>query len=130
MKTIQISQYGGPEILQINKNTQKPALKKGQVLVENYAASINPFDYKIRSGAYRKMIPLSLPVTMGGDFAGTVMEIGEGVNDFKIGDQVYGQAIVLNGGSGAFAEYVASNTENMAKKPKNTNFEEAAALPL
>lgn len=130
MKAVQINSYGGREVLEINENAPKPFVTKGQALVEVYAASINPIDWKIRAGYLKKMAPLSFPATLGGDFAGVVKEVGENVADLKIGDEVYGSAILLNGGSGSFAEFVVSNITNLAHKPKSIDFIQAAALPL
>ncbi len=76
------------------------------------------------------MAHISFPFTLGGDFAGKVVDLSSDVTDFKIGNDVYGQAIVLNGGSGTMAEYTAANTLNTAIKPRSINFEEAGALPL
>lgn len=75
-------------------------------------------------------MPLKFPTTMGGDFSGIISKISDGETEYKVGDQVYGQAIVFNGGSGSFAERVASNTKNLYLKPKNIGFLEAASLPL
>lgn len=130
MKAVQINSYGGIEVLEINENTPIPTPQKGQVLVENHAASINPVDWKIRAGYLKEMAPLPFPATLGGDFAGVITEVGEDVADFKVGDEVYGSAILLNGGSGSFAQVLVANTTNMAHKPKNIDFVEAAALPL
>lgn len=129
MKAIQINKYGGVEVLEV-KDVPKPSLNKDQVLVEVYAASINPIDYKIRSGALKEWMPLEFPTTLGGDFAGVVSELGEEVEDFKVGDEVFGSAIVLGGGSGAFAEFASTKTSSIAVKPKSVNFSDAAALPL
>jgi len=130
MKAAQINSYGDPSVIHINENTPEPTLKPGQILVENAAASINPFDGKIRAGYLQKMIPLTFPVTLGGDFAGTVMQVAKDVVDFTAGDNVYGQAIILNGGSGTMAELVAANVANTALKPTKLRLEAAAALPL
>jgi NADPH:quinone reductase-like Zn-dependent oxidoreductase len=130
MKAVQINTYGGTEVIEVTNDAVKPTLKTGQVLVENRAASINPIDWKIRMGYLQKMAPVPVPITLGGDLAGTVVEVGTGVNDFKVGDEVYGQAIILNGGSGSMADFVAVNTANVSIKPKGISFEEAAALPL
>ncbi len=130
MKAVQINKYGGYEVLEVNDNTAKPSVGKGQVLVEVQAASINPFDWKVRAGYMKDFMPLNFPATMGGDFAGVVIEVGEGVSDFRVGDEVYGSANIFSGGSGSFAEFAAANTVNTAIKPKNTSFVEAAALPL
>lgn len=130
MKAVQINQYGGIDVLEVNENVPKPTPSKNQVLVEVYSASINPIDWKIRAGYLKEMAPLSFPATLGGDFAGIILEIGEDVLDFKVGDEVYGSAISLNGGSGSFAQSLVSNTANLAHKPKVANFIEAAVLPL
>jgi alcohol dehydrogenase len=129
MKAVQVTDYGGPEVIKIN-DVPKPSLQEGQVLVEVYGAGINPFDDKLRLGYMKPSIPLEFPWIIGGDFAGVVLELGEGVSDFKIGDEVYGQALILNGGSGAFAEFVAANAKNTALKPKNIDFGQAASLVL
>jgi alcohol dehydrogenase len=78
------------------------------------------------------MAPLQFPSTLGMDFSGVIKQVGEGVSssDFKQGDEVYGQAGVINGGSGAFAEMALAKIENIAHKPKRLSHNEAAALPL
>lgn len=130
MKAVQINTYGGIDVLEINENAPKPAPSKNQVLVGVHAASINPVDWKLRAGYLKEWMPLKFPATLGGDFSGVVREVGEGVSEFSIGDEVFGSAIVLNGGSGSFAEFVAANTGNTALKPKTVDFVEASALPL
>lgn len=129
MKAIQINSYGGPEVLQVVESPD-PSVNKGQVIIEVYAASINPFDWKFRAGYLQKMAPVPLPIILGGDFAGKVTKVAPGITEFKTGDEVYGQAIILNGGSGSFAQYVAANVTNTAFKPKTASFDEAGALPL
>jgi len=126
MKAAQINKYGGSEVVEINKNAPKPAVSRGQLLVEVYAAGVNPIDWKIREG----YIPLKFPATLGGDFSGVVVDIGEGVSGFKKGFEVYGYASVLGGGSGSFAEFVQADAKVMALKPKNITHMEAGALPL
>lgn len=130
MKAVQLTKYGGPEVLQVTENIAQPTPNKDQVLIEVYAAGLNPFDAAIRSGMLKQMIPLKLPVTFGGDFAGVVKAVGEGVSDYKQGDEVYGSAVVLNGGTGAYAQFTAANAANVSLKPKSASFIEAAALPL
>ncbi len=130
MKAIQIHGYGSNDVLKINIGASQPTTKKGQVLVQVYAASINPVDWKLRAGYLKDWMPLQFPATMGGDVAGVVTQIGEGVIEYTIGDAIYGSAIVLNGGSGAFAQFAAVNVANSAPKPTSLSFEEAASLPL
>ena len=130
MKAAQINIYGGSEAVEINKNAQEPAIAPGKVLVEIYAAGVNPVDWKIREGYLKERAPLQFPATLGGDFSGVVREVAEGVSGFKKGDEVYGQAGLLNGGSGSFAEFALADITKIAHKPKRLNYEEAAALPL
>ncbi len=118
MKAIQINKYGSSEVIELN-DIPEPTLKDGQVLVKVQAASLNPFDAKIRNGALGDKV--QFPMTLGGDFAGVVEETGE---------EVYGQAIVLNGGSGAFAQLASANLTHISPKPKNVSYEEAAAAVL
>ncbi len=129
MKAVQINKYGGSEVLEISENAQKPIAGKDQILVEVHAASINPFDFFVLAGSMKERIPLKFPATMGGDFSGEVVDANNSSN-FKIGDQVYGSALLIAGSSGGFAEFAAVNIASLALKPKNANFEEAASLPL
>lgn len=130
MKAVQIKRYGGVKVLELNENAPKPSVKPGMIQVEVFDASINPIDWKVRAGYLKDAVPISFPITMGGDFAGVVSEIGDNTTDLKVGDEVYGQAIMLGGGSGSFAQFVIAKAEHTAKKPHNISFEEAAALPL
>lgn len=130
MKATQINTYGGSEVVEINNQVQKPTLTEDSLMVEVHAAGVNPVDWKIREGYMQKMVPLKFPVTLGGDFSGIVTEVGEGVSNFKPGDEVYGQAIMVGGGSGSFAEFVSAKVESVAPKPKSITQTEAAALPL
>jgi len=129
MKAAQISQYGGPEVIEI-REIDKPTLKDTQVLAEVKAAAINPFDWKVRAGYMKENIPLKFPVTLGADFSGVVTEVASDVKDYKPGDEVYGSAIVLGGGSGTLAEYAAANAANIAQKPAKLDHEQSAALVL
>jgi NADPH:quinone reductase-like Zn-dependent oxidoreductase len=130
MRAAQINKYGGSDVVEINKNAAKPAVAAGRVLVEVYAAGINPVDWKIREGYMSKMVPLPFPATLGGDFSGVIQEVGAGVTGFKKGDEVYGRDGFPATGSGSFADMISVDTKVIALKPKNLNHVEAAALPL
>jgi NADPH:quinone reductase-like Zn-dependent oxidoreductase len=130
MKAAQINAYGGSEVIEINLTAAKPSVSAGKILIEVHAAGVNPVDWKVRQGYLKQMAPLKFPATLGGDFSGLVSEVGEGVSDFKKGEEVYGQASVLGGGSGSFAEYVLTSAATVAHKPKRLSHVEAAALPL
>lgn len=129
MKAAQINEYGHADKLVVNE-IDKPVAGKGQVLVEVQAASLNPFDTMVREGYLQEAVPLKLPVTLGGDIAGVVSEVGEGVDSVSAGDIVYGQANVVAGNSGALAEYAVTKAEQIAKAPVNVDITEAASLPL
>jgi alcohol dehydrogenase len=129
MKAAQISEYGDASVVQINE-IDMPVIAPGKVLVEVHASSLNPFDTKIREGYMKDMIPLRLPVTLGGDIAGIVAEVGEGITHVRVGDKIYGQANAVAGNSGAFAEFALTSGEQIAKIPKALSFAEAASLPL
>lgn len=129
MKAAQIKDYGGPEVMQTVSDAAKPQPGPGQVLVEVYAAAVNPFDWKVRQGNMKDSVPLTLPATLGGDCAGIVAELGEGVMGFEIGQPVYGQANALSG-QGSYAEFTPVKAESLALKPKNVDYVIAAALPL
>lgn len=129
MKAAQINEYGGPEVIEI-KEVTKPSVTEGRVLIDVRAASLNPFDAKLRSGTMKDSLPLKFPATLGGDLAGVVVEVGEDVTDFAIGDKVFGQANVVGGNTGAFAEYASTKASVIARAPQNVDFLEAASLPL
>jgi NADPH:quinone reductase-like Zn-dependent oxidoreductase len=131
MRSAQINRYGGSEVIEISQNTPELTLSSGKVLVSIKAAGVNPVDWKIREGYFQQMIPLQFPFTLGMDFSGVIIQVGEGVSsDFKQGDEVYGQAGVVTGGSGAFAEMALAKTESITNKSKRLSYVEAAALPL
>jgi alcohol dehydrogenase len=133
MKSVQINRYGGSEVIEINQNIPEPTVSAGKVLVNVKAAGVNPADWKIREGYFQQMAPLQFPFTLGMDFSGIIKQVeveGVSVSEFKQGDEVFGQAGVINGGSGAFAEFALANKESIAHKPKTLNHLEAAGLPL
>jgi len=131
MKSAQINKYGSSEVIEINQSTPEPTLSPGKVIITIKAAGVNPVDWKIREGDMKQMISLQFPSTLGIDFSGVIKQVGEGVSpsDFKPGDEVYGQAGVISGGSGAFAEIALANMSSIANKPKKLDYSEGAGLP-
>ena len=132
MKSIQIRRYGNSDVVEINNTASVPDVSTGKILLNVKASGVNPVDWKIREGQFQQMIPLQFPSTLGMDFSGIVKQVGEKdmSSDFKQGDEVYGQASVFSGGSGAFAELALANKNSIAHKPKTLNHLEAAGLPL
>ncbi|MBL8380474.1 MAG: NADP-dependent oxidoreductase [Burkholderiales bacterium] len=126
MKAIRIHAYGGPEQMQF-EDAPVPECRAGDVLVRVVAASINPIDWKLRSGAMAKGIPKSFPFVLGQDGAGVVEAVGSDVQGFAIGDEVFFYAEFARGGS--YAQFVAVDAAQVAKKPRTVTFATAAALP-
>ena len=130
MRAIKFGAYGGVENLNIASDAQDPDIRDDQLLIEVKAVSINPIDYKVREGYLQQKAPLQLPIIIGGDFSGIVKRVGHAVTGFVVGEQVYGQASVLLGGSGSFAELVAASAATTARKPQMADYIQSAALPL
>ena len=126
MKAIQHTKYGEISKSITVSEIEKPTINKDQVLIQAFAASVNPLDIKVVSGKVKTQKKYTLPATMGYDVSGVIVEKGEDVSKFNIGDEVY--AFVDKQGS--FAEFVAINQNIVSLKPKNTSFLEAASLPL
>jgi len=129
MKAARITQHGHADVVQIVE-LERPVPGAGQVLVEVRASSINPIDVKIREGSIRGMPGVALPMTLGSDVAGVVVELGAGTTAFAVGDEVYGSASVTAGGTGAFAHFAATPATAIARKPRTVGFVEAASLAL
>mgnify|MGYP005636862865 FL=1 len=127
MKAIILPEHGGPELFRIEE-CPKPEIKSGHVLIRVAASSVNPVDFKIRQG----LIPIGpeLPGILHGDMSGTVEEIGEGVEGFTEGDEVYGCIGGFKDLPGVLADYALADARLLARKPTNLSMIEAAALPL
>lgn len=123
MTAVQVDEWGGPDKL-IVREVARPVPGPGQVLVQVKAASINAIDRRIREGLLDGQVPL--PFSAGSDFAGVVVEAGEGA-DLPVGTEVFGG---LSPFSGGYAEYVAYDCAGLAVKPESLSFEEAAAVSM
>ncbi|MEM9861575.1 MAG: zinc-dependent alcohol dehydrogenase family protein [Myxococcota bacterium] len=129
MKAQLIRQNGGPEVFE-SAELETPTAGPGQVLVRVAASSVNTADLMARSmGPVVDFIPKP-PAILGMDFAGTVEAVGEGVEGFQAGDEVYGCAGGVAENPGTLAEYLAADARLIASKPKGLSMSEAAALPL
>lgn len=123
MKAIVLTEYGGIDKLE-PRDLPEPATGPGEIKVRVAGASINPVDYKLRSGALEAMMPLELPAVLGRDASGTVVETGLGVTRFEVGDRVLGLVM------GAYAERVVAKEEAWATVPAALDLADAGALPL
>jgi NADPH:quinone reductase-like Zn-dependent oxidoreductase len=131
MHAVRLHQYGAAENL-IYEETQRPQPQADEVLVRVRAAGVNPVDWKTRDSNGRGVAPtdvLESPIILGWDIAGVVNEVGGGVDQFTDGEEVFGMARFPEFGN-AYADYVAAPANDLAKKPANISFAEAAAAPL
>ncbi|THV37729.1 NADP-dependent oxidoreductase [Glycomyces buryatensis] len=122
MKAIQFDRFGGTEALH-QADVELPQPGPGQVRVRVKAAGLNAIDGKIRSGALEALFPTPLPAVPGGELAGVVDALGEGVQDVQVGDEVLGWS-----DTGSYAEYALATT--VALKPAGLDWPHAAALPV
>lgn len=123
MKAVVLHEYGGPDKL-VYEDVPDPIPGKGEVLVRMTASSVNPIDFKLRSGAMKAFWPLELPAILGRDVSGIVRAVGDGVNGFKPGDKVMGP------GDKAYAELAVVPAKDLAFVPANLDSVKAAALPI
>lgn len=129
MKAMLINAYGENAIFEATE-VEKPEVKAGHVLVKIAASSVNTVDTMIRNMG--KELPLSpeAPALLGMDFAGTIEAVGDGVDGYAVGDEVYGCAGGLADLPGTLADYIVADSKLIARKAKNLTMREAAALPL
>jgi NADPH2:quinone reductase len=126
MKAAILKEFGSVENFEIVEiPTPKPGFR--EVLVKVFATSINPLDFQVRRGDYKN--ELTLPVITGHDVSGQIVELGQGVENFKVGDEVYYTPEIFNG-QGSYAQYHCAHESIIGLKPKNISHLEAATLPL
>ncbi|GIO22901.1 NADP-dependent oxidoreductase [Oceanobacillus sp. J11TS1] len=127
MKAIIIEEYGDASVLK-EADVDVPKIKADQVLLEVYATSVNPIDWKIREGYLKDGISLDFPIILGWDAAGIVKEVGNKVTSVKPGDRIFTRPATTS--QGTYAEYVPVDESRLAKLPDSISFTEAAAVPL
>ncbi|MGG1151465.1 NADP-dependent oxidoreductase [Bacillus wiedmannii] len=126
MKAMIIDKYGKVPMRMAEVPT--PEINEYEVLAEIHAASINPIDFKIRDGKVKMLLKYEMPLILGNDFSGVIVKVGSKVTRFKVGDEIYARP--RKNKIGTFAEYIAIHEDDIALKPKNLSFEEAASIPL
>lgn len=126
MRAVTQRSFGGPEVLEVTE-VDRPEPIPSEVLVRIHASAVNPVDAMIRSGAF----PLlgEPPFILGWDISGVVEQVVPGVTRFQVGDEVYGMPFFPRA-AGAYAEYLAVPSRQLARKPVSIDHEHAAALPL
>jgi len=123
MKAVVLHEYGGPDKL-LYEDVPDPVASQGEVLVRMAATSVNPIDFKLRSGMMKAFWPLELPTILGRDIAGIVRAVGDSVTGFKPGDKV------MAVGSKAYAELAVVAAKDLAFIPEDLDLVKAAALPV
>ena len=124
MRAVVLHEYGGPEKLKFEVNVPEPQMSGSTVLIAAAAASVNPIDWKVRSGMRRKESPLSFPAILGRDVSGVVRAVGANVKHFKPGDRV----LALS--NKTYAELVAVEDTDVTHLPDGVDLADAAAIPL
>jgi NADPH:quinone reductase-like Zn-dependent oxidoreductase len=127
MKAWYIESYGGPDKLRCG-DLPEPQITPDDVLVEVRASSVNPIDWKMRSGMTRLILKHDFPLILGNDLAGVVVGVGSRVSGCSVGDAVYARPDKRQ--IGAFAERIAVQADEVAPMPAGLDFAEAASLPL
>ncbi|MEJ8834816.1 NADP-dependent oxidoreductase [Ramlibacter sp. AN1133] len=127
MKAHVLHRYGKKRALQL-ADMPIPELRDDEVLVQVHAAGVNQLDARLRDGEFKLILPYPLPLILGHDVAGKVVEVGARVRQFKPGDEVYARADDFR--IGTFAEFVPVRQASLAPKPAGLTMEEAASVPL
>ncbi|MBC1500719.1 NADP-dependent oxidoreductase [Listeria weihenstephanensis] len=122
MKALGFTKFGEPEVFEELELPKPKASEKG-VLIKVQAVGINPYDALLRAGTMQKIRPLEFPIVPGSDIVGKIVEVGSKVKNYAIGDVVIAHPAI-----GGYAEYVATPSYNVVKKPKEMGVEEAAGL--
>src|SRR4051812_5431545 len=125
MKAAYIERHGGPEVLTFGEMPD-PVAASGEIVVDIVAASVNGADWKVREGKSGQLP--HFPYILGRDFSGVVSAIGKGVEDLRVGDEVFGVCDV--GQEGGYAEKIPIKAAIVAKKPESLPHVDAAALAL
>src|ERR1039458_3917002 len=124
MRAVVLHEYGGPEKLKFEDDVPDPQISGSTVLIAAAAASVNPIDWKMRSGARQKDFPLSFPAILGRDVSGIVRAVGANVKHFKAGDRV----IALS--NATYADLVAVNDSDVTHVPDGVDLADAVGCDV
>ncbi|WP_038025628.1 NADP-dependent oxidoreductase, partial [Tetragenococcus muriaticus] len=126
-RAVVINQYGGKDQLK-ESTVSLPKLEENQVLVSVQATSINPIDWKLREGYLQQKYPWDFPIVLGWDVAGVIVDVGQEVTNWQVGDKVFARPQTTR--FGTYADYTIVNENLLVSIPDNTSYKEAAAVPL
>ncbi|MGW1490415.1 NADP-dependent oxidoreductase [Streptomyces sp. NPDC002402] len=127
MKAFRVERYGDTAGVRAGEMPD-PQVGADDVLIRIHAASVNPLDLKIRDGDFKAILPYRLPLILGNDLAGVVVQVGSAVTPFAVGDEVYARPDKDR--IGTFAELIAVHQDDLAIKPATLTMAQAASLPL
>src|ERR1700722_5819040 len=125
IRKVRIHRFGGPEVLQVDE-VEPSQPDAAQVLIAVKAASINPVDYKIRSGKYPAVKEDRLPYALGRDVSGIIEKLGAQATQFKVGDEIMGMVGIAGGG---YAEKAVLDQQALTRKPPLLDHTHSAAIP-
>ncbi len=128
MRAMTISEFGGPEVLQL-REVPRALQVRDEVLVRVHAAGVNPIDAKTRAGGGMSNAIPTLPWILGAEFAGVVENAPYELSPFQPGDEVFG-IVPLARYPGTYAEYVSAPSMSLVHKPTNLTMQQAAGVPL
>lgn len=127
MKALTFKRYGKSPGIGF-ADVARPTPKADELLVNVYAASVNPIDNMVPTGMFKPVLHFQLPATLGSDLAGVVTEVGSRVTRFKPGDAIF--ASIFDLGTGSIAEFAVVPESAAALKPDNLDFVQAASIPM
>jgi len=129
MKAVITKEYGSIDVLSL-ESIEKPKINDDEILIEIRATSINPLDWRIRTGEMKIITGKIPPKILGSDYSGIVCEIGKNITCYKKGDEVFGMIDIIKTKQGTYAEFVKVKENDICIKPSIMSFEEAASIPL
>jgi len=122
-----VETFGAIDAL-VRRTVERPKPGPGQVLVKVAAAGVGPWDAWVRSGASTKVSAADLPVTLGSDISGTIVAVGEGVENFRVGEAIFG--VTNPNFTGGYAEYAIAHANMIAPMPATLSYQAAASVPV
>src|SRR6201986_5632119 len=125
MMAWRVHESGPPDVMKFER-VPRPEPGPGEILVKVEAAGVGPWDGWIRAG--KSALPQPLPLILGSDLSGEIVDVGPGVSELRLGDHVYG--VTNSQFLGGYAEYALASAAMISKKPASLNYVEAASVPV